>query len=282
MKASDKVWITGAGGLIGRYLVQTCPSSHRAIGLHRSDLNLLDAPALEDRFHTDQPCGVIHAAAISKSPACQANPDLAWRTNVATTRQLAGLASSIPFFFISTDLVFDGQKGNYVETDVTKPLSFYGKTKAEAEQHVLANPRHTVIRTSLNGGQSPTGDRGFNEELHHTIRSGKTAHLFTDEFPNPMPAVVTALALWELYGKQAAGIFHLAGAEKLSRYQIGQLLTETWNEGHQQICASTLKDYKGAPRAPDTSLCSDKAQRLLSFPLPAFGSWLKAQTNHAF
>ena len=74
---------------------------------------------------------------------------------------LAELAAEIPFFFLSTDLVFDGQTGNYDESAPVNPLSIYAETKAAAERIVLANPRHTVLRLSLNGGTSPSGRPRF-------------------------------------------------------------------------------------------------------------------------
>ena len=66
---------------------------------------------------------------MSKSPACQANPELAHKINVDVTRCLAELASEVGFIFFSSDLVFDGKKGNYVETDEPNPLSVYAETK---------------------------------------------------------------------------------------------------------------------------------------------------------
>jgi dTDP-4-dehydrorhamnose reductase len=283
MKSSDpSIWITGAGGLIGHCLMQTCPSTFRAAGILRGDLDLLDATAVEERFKAEQPSGIIHCAAISKSPVCQQNPALAHQTNVTLTQHLAQLSESIPFLFLSSDLVFDGTQGDYRESDQPNPLSIYGETKALAEELVLRNPNHTVIRTSLNGGQSPTGDRGFNEELRRVLRNGQTMNLFTDEYRSPMAAKVTARALWELLAVKASGIFHIAGAEKLSRYDIGRVLTERWGESHGNILAGRLKDYNGPPRAPDTSLCCDKASQILSFPLPSFTQWLKEHAEEPF
>lgn len=272
------VWITGAGGLIGNQLVQTAPrlgAEYEAVGLARRTLNLLDAAAVKAAFHKQKPAAIIHCAALSKSPECQANPDLARKVNVEVTALLAELAAEIPFLFFSTDLVFNGRKGNYVETDPVEPLSVYAGTKVAAEQIVLANPNHTVIRTSLNGGTSPTGDRGFNEQMRHAWQAGKTLDLFCDEFRSPIPASETARAVWELLIKKQTGIFHLAGAERLSRAAIGEALANRWPQLHPKIRVGTLKDYRGAPRAPDTSLNSDKAQALLSFQLPGLMTWLK-------
>lgn len=278
-------WITGAGGLIGNYLLQLAPrfaSQFQAIGLTRTHLDLSDADAVRTAFREQQPGAIIHSAAMSKSPDCQANPALARKINVETTALLAELAADIPFFFFSTDLVFSGCKGNYVEADAVEPLSIYAETKIAAEQIVLANPSHTVIRTSLNGGTSPTGDRGFNEQMRLAWQSGQTLNFFSDEYRSPIPAVVTARATWELLTKQQAGLFHLAGAERLSRAQIGEALAARWPQLNPKFKVGSLKDYQGAPRSPDASLNCAKAQAQLSFPLPGLTEWLKHHPDETF
>jgi dTDP-4-dehydrorhamnose reductase len=280
-RRNNPVWITGAGGLIGNYLVQTVPRlAVRA--LTRTDFDLLDFAAVRREFQKDQPQLVIHCAAISTIAVAQKNPELARRVNVEAVKLLAELAAEIPFVFFSTDLVFDGRKGNYVETDAPNPLHLYGETKAAAEQIVLKNPRHLVIRTSLNGGISRAGNRGFNEQLRLALQSGKPMKMFTDEFRSPIPAVETARAVWELTGRNCAGIYHVAGAERLSRWQIGQLLLPRWPEIKTGIEPGLAKDFPGPPRAPDTSLNISKAQSILSAPLPGLGKWLAANPNEPF
>ena len=136
-------WITGANGLIGNYLVQTAPrfAPHwRVRALTRDQLDLLDFDAVRREFQKDKPQLIVHCAAVSTLAAAQSNPDLARRVNVGVTELLAGLAADIPFVFFSTDLVFNGRKGNYVETDAPNPLHLYGETKAAAEEIVLKNP----------------------------------------------------------------------------------------------------------------------------------------------
>lgn len=279
------VWITGAGGLIGHHFVQTAAQfapRWQARGLTRQQLDLVDFDAVRKAFREQKPAAIIHCAALSKSPDCQANPALARKINVEATTLLAELAADIPFVFFSSDLVFDGRKGNYVETDPVGPLSVYAETKVAAEQIVLANPRHTVIRTSLNGGTSPRGDSGFNEQLRRDWQAGKVPKFFVDEFRCPIPAAVTARAIWELLNCGATGLLHVAGAERLSRAQIGQLLAARCPELNPKFEVGSLRDYSGAPRAPDTSLNCAKAQAQLSYPLPGLGSWLTANPGEAF
>ena len=280
-----RIWITGAGGLIGNYLVQTARDSalQAAIrGLTRDQLDLLDFAAVRRQFQLDPPDLIIHCAALSKSPDCQKNPALARRLNVEVTQTLCELCQNIPFLFFSTDLVFDGRAGNYDESAAVNPLSVYAETKVAAEKIVLANPRHAVIRTSLNGGTSLSRDRGFNEQLRQAFRAGEKLSLFIDEFRAPIAARVTAMATWELLALNKPGLYHVAGAERLSRWQIGQLLAERWPELNPKIEPASLKEYRGAPRAPDTSLNCAKAQALLSFPLPGLTEWLRTTRDEVF
>jgi dTDP-4-dehydrorhamnose reductase len=279
------VWITGAGGLIGSYLVRAAPRfapDATVVALTRDRLELTDAAAVRAAFRLQSPQLVIHCAAITSSPECEANPALARKINVEVTALLAELAADIPLFFMSTDLVFDGRIGRYDETAPVNPLSLYAATKVAAEQIVLANPRHTVIRTSLNGGTSPTGDRGFNEQTRRAWQGGRTVRLFTDEYRSPIAAEVTARAIWELAALNRPGLYHVAGSERLSRWQIGQLLAARWPQLNPRITPGSLKEYKGAPRAPDTSLNCAKAQKLLAFRLPGLAEWLSAHPDEPF
>jgi dTDP-4-dehydrorhamnose reductase len=279
------VWITGANGLIGNYLVQTAPRfapRWRVRGLARNDFDLLDFKTVEREFKKDQPRIIIHCAAISVVSEAQKNSALAKKINVEATKFLAELATEIPFVFFSTDLIFDGRQGNYSENDLPNPLHLYGETKIAAEEIVLRNPKHLIVRTSINGGISRAGNRGFNEQLKLSLQNSSGMKLFTDEFRSPIFAGETARAVWELVEKNCAGIFHVAGAEKLSRFQIGELLLKRWPEIKTKIEVGSAKDFPGPPRALDTSLDISKAQKILSRPLLKFSDWLAANPGKIF
>lgn len=278
-------WVTGAGGLIGNCLIQTAPRhapSWTVSAITRDIIDLTDFRNLRRLFQAERPALVIHCAAMSSSPACQANPDLARKLNVEVTSSIADLASEIPFILLSTDLIFDGRKGDYTEADPVNPLSIYAETKADAEAVVLRNPKHTVIRTSLNGGTSPKGNRGFNEELRRAWMEGRTPRLFIDEFRSPIPAKVTARAIWEFTAHQSSGIYHLAGREKLSRWQIGTLIAARWPHLKPKIETESIANHQGLRRPPDSSLNSGKIQKLLSFPLPGLTEWLNSNPDDLF
>ncbi len=278
-------WVTGAAGLIGNYLLQLAPRyapGWRVRGLTRADLDLTDFAALRRRLSTERPALVIHCAALSRSPACEANPELAHHVNVEVTRVLTDLAADTRLVFFSTDLVFDGRRGRYTEEDPPNPLGVYAATKLAAEAHVRKHPRALVIRTSLNGGTSLTGDRAFNEQLRLAWQAGRPVRLYTDEFRSPIHAAVTARATWELARQDVTGVCHVAGAERLSRWDIGQLVAARWPQLHPRIEPASVRDHPGAPRPPDTSLNCARAQARLSFRLPGLREWLAANPDEPF
>jgi dTDP-4-dehydrorhamnose reductase len=305
------VWITGAGGLIGSHLLATAPfreprcadlrpassagvppvgvsggdtpaepaagdgCATRVRGLTRADTDLTDFATVRNLFRHDSPALLIHCAGLTTTAGCEKDHAFARRVNVEATAHLAELAADIPFIFFSTDLVFDGKLGHYDETAPVGPLTFYGETKVAAEEIVLANPRHTVVRTSLNFGRSPGGNHSFNEQLCALWAAGRTLKLFVDEFRSPIAAVATARALWELAALNRPGLYHLAGAERLSRWDIGCLLAARYPDLNARLERTSLSEYQGPPRSADTSLNCAKIQPLLPTPLPRFSEWIK-------
>ncbi|MGZ8366666.1 MAG: SDR family oxidoreductase [Nitrospira sp.] len=273
-----RVIVTGTAGLIGQYFVKSAARwapGWEVRGLSRADLDLTDHAAAEQVWQRLKPSAVIHCAAISRTAECEGNPQLARRMNVEATAYLARLSRDIPFIFLSSGEVFDGKGGWYQETDEPNPINVYGKTKLEAEQRVLENPAHTAVRIVLTAGASQHGDRSFVEVMCRSVKSGKKATLYGDEFRCPLPAGAIARSVWELLDKGAPGLYHLGGRERLSRWEIGQALLRWYPELQGHLVEASVEGHAGAPRPADLSLNCEKLQALLSFPIPGFYSWLK-------
>lgn len=267
------VWVTGAGGLIGSHLARFAPASFpgwRVVALTRPDLDLTDFPAVTRRFEAERPRIVLHCAALSRTPTCEEKPDLARLQNVAVPSHLAGLCTDSRLVLFSTDLVFDGRTGNYTEKDIPNPSMVYGETKAEAEALLLGNPNHLVVRTSVNAGRSPTGDRGFDEALRNAWIQGKTARLFGDEIRTPIQAADTARTVLDLVRAGASGIYHVSGGEPLSRWQMGELLARNHPEWNPRLEQTSLLDFPGPPRPANVTLDCSKTASLLQRPMPRY------------
>lgn len=269
--------ITGAAGLIGQYCVNTAPlwaPGWDVQGLSRTDLELTDRLKVDDRIRALKPDLLIHCAALSRTKACEQDPDQAHRDNVEVTAHLAQLSKNIPLIFLSSGEVFDGKTGWYSETDEPNPINVYGQTKLDAERVVLQNPQHTVVRIVLTSGTSQDGDRSFVEDMCRTAKAGKDVTLYADEFRCPLPAGVIARAVWELVDRKQPGLYHLGGSERLSRWDIGEALLPWYPELEGRLTQGSARNLVGNPRPADLSLRCDKIQRLLSFHIPGFREWL--------
>lgn len=278
-----RVIVTGTAGLIGQYFVKSAARwapGWEVCGLSRADLDLTDHAAAEQVWQRLKPSAVIHCAALSRTKDCEQNQTLARHINVEATNHLAYLSKDIPFIFLSSGEVFDGKAGWYCETDKPNPINFYGKTKLEAEQRVLQNPRHAVVRIVLTAGTSQNGDRSFVEDMCRSVKSGKKVTLYGDEFRCPLPAGVIVRSVWELLDNGAPGLYHLGGRERLSRWEIGQALLPWYPELQGHLVEGSAGEHTGAPRPADLSLSCEKIQALLSFPIPGFRSWVKGRKRH--
>ena len=274
--------ITGAAGLIGQYLVKTAPRWAPVWdiqGLTRADLDLTDRANVERTWQSIKPNAVIHCAALSRTKACEQDPEQARRINAEITAHLAQLSQAIPFIFLSSGEVFDGSTGWYGETDEPNPINVYGQTKLEAEQAVLQNPRHTVVRIVLTAGTSETGDRSFVEDMYRTAKAGKDVTLYADEFRCPLPAGVIARVIWELVDREQPGLYHLGGSDRLSRWEIGETLLPWCPELKGHLMKGSARNHVGSPRPADLSLRCDKIQSLLSFRIPGFREWLAGRSR---
>ncbi len=274
--------ITGTAGLIGHYFVTNASrwaSGWEVHGLSRADLDLTDSSAAEQVWRAIKPDAVIHCAAMSRTKDCEQNPELARRINVEATAYLARLSKDIPFIFLSSGEVFDGARSWYQESDRASPINIYGKNKLEAERHVLQNPGHTAVRIVLTAGTSQHRNRSFVEDMCRAVQNGGAVTLYDDEFRCPLPAGVIARAIWELLDRNQPGLYHLGGRERLSRWEIGQVLLPWYPELKGRLTKGSSRDHHGAPRPADLSLNCDKLQRLLSFQIPGFRSWLDGRTH---
>ena len=274
---APRVIITGAAGLIGQYLLKSAPRwvpEWAVQGLTRSLLDLTDRSAVSSALQRYRPDVIIHCAALSRTKDCERDPESAKRINVDATLTLAALARDARLIFISTGDVFDGSAGWYDESAQPNPVNVYGRTKLEAERGVLEHPPHSVVRIVLTAGTSLTGDRSFVEDMSRAAKAGHDVTLYADEFRCPLPAGVIARALWEFARQDKPGLYHLGGSERLSRWEIGEVLLPWYPELRGRLVKSSSRSHPGARRPADLSLVCEKIQRLLTFRLPGLRSWL--------
>ena len=275
-----KILITGASGFLGHYLCANKPNDIEIIGqtfskkapenIQSFPCDLSDESALQVFLEEIRPEGIIHTAAISSPAVCQENQVFSKRVNVQASVQLAKYAAeqNIPFVFTSTDLVFDGKKGNYSENDKPNPLNIYGNQKLEAEQEILkVYPQAAVCRMPLMLGNAPGFPEKFLQQFISKIKQGESFSLFTDEYRSVMGGKSAAKVLW-LALEKMKGLFHLGGPERLSRYDIGIIIANKFGLDKNLLKAIKQEELNfSTPRPKDVSLDSSKAKSLGFNPL---------------
>ena len=263
------VLVTGATGQLGPYVVRALAARGHELTLwaatYRGELfgcgvrhvDLTDRDALAAAFAEAAPEAVVHCAAMSSIAGAHAKPARCEAINVAATAQLAGMAAALdaPLVYISTDLVFDGEHAPYSEEDAPNPLSVYGRTKLAGEAPVLASPRGLVLRLPLLVGPSLTGRPRFFDHLIAALRASRPISLFDDEWRTPLATDVAAGAITTALDADATGLFHLAGPDRLSRFDMGRIIADVLGADASVIQrASRLSRTAPEPRPADTSL----------------------------
>lgn len=288
-----RILVTGASGLLGLNLALSAATeaggNHVVYGTVKDHLirtdrftviqcDLLSPGAVERLLDQTQPDWVIHCAALANVDACEAAPAQARKLNTELPAQLASHVArgGARLVHISTDAVFDGQRGNYTEEDRPNPLSVYARTKWEGEQAVSqANPEAIVARVNL-FGWSLSGQRSLAEFFFNNLSAGKTVMGFTDVYFCPLLANDLAWLLLKMLEKRLSGLFHVVSRTCTSKYEFGAAIARRFGLDERLIIPVSVRQAGlAAARSPNLSLRSDKLAAALGEPLPDWSSGLE-------
>ena len=268
-----KLLVTGASGFLGWNICTVAKDdwnifgtvfSHPVTidGVHIIRIDIGDFQQLKKTFNEIRPDAVIHTAAAASPDYCQIHKSETHKINVDAAVTIAGLCADheIPLSFTSTDLVFDGSRGMYKEEDPVNPVNVYAEQKVTAEQKISdIYPDAAVCRMPLMLGMPGPANNSFLQPMIKALKDGSRLTLFTDEFRSPVSAGTAARGLL-LSLAQFKEVIHLGGRDRISRYDLGMLVSEILQCGHKHIIACKQKDITfAAPRAADVSLDSSKA-----------------------
>lgn len=197
-----------------RRVLQTEP------GVRYSSVDLTDPGVVEENIALIDPELIIHCAALVNVDGCENDQQQALRIHSGVIEQMHRHCPSAHFVYISTDSVFDGTKGDYLETDQPHPLNFYAVSKRQGEQTALrlfANCM--VVRTNIYGFHNPAGQSLAEWALQHFLRNEPISG-FTDVMFNPLYTRQLALVVKELVGSGYNGIINAAADRYVSKYDF--------------------------------------------------------------
>lgn len=231
--------------------------------------DLLDEKSISELIGRIEPEVIIHSAALTDVDRCERERELAFKMNVEGTQAIAEASKKTGSFliYISTDYVFDGQCSMYREDDRANPVSYYGYSKLLGEQFC----RGCIARTCVIYGSRPaSGKVNFALWLIDSLKSGKQVRVVTDQFITPTLNTSLATMLLEAADRRLTGIYHLAGATRISRYDYALELAGEFDLDATLIIPSRMEDLLWAAKRPtDSSLDTSKARReLMEKPLP--------------
>lgn len=276
-----KLFITGGSGFVGGHVAEKAKSSWDVSATYQSHpfdmksvqavgLQLEDEDLISEVIRTVKPDTVIHCAAWSDLDRCEQNPEKAYQINVKGTNILAKICaeSNIRLIFTSSDMVFDGEKGNYSESDQTMPINVYGKTKQMAEQEIQSIcSDYVIVRVALVYGKPMVSGNSFSEKILARLREGKSMPLYVDQFRTPIWVQTLAQGLLELAENGFTGIIHIGGPERIDRYAFGLQLAEITKHSFKLCQSIRMSEMPTiAPRPKDASLNIRLARQILHSP----------------
>ncbi len=280
-----KILITGSNGLLGQKLVSICVVKGidfiaTSKGLNRnSDLlddkyEEMDISSLEQInkvLDEHKPDFLIHTAAITNVDYCELNPNECKEINVLASVKLfnACRKRNMHFQLLSTDFVFDGEKGRYNENDNVNPLSLYAQSKVDAENVLLDSDyiNYSIVRTIIVYGQANNLSRSnIVCWAKEALAKGEQMNIVYDQFRAPTWASDLAWACLRICELNKTGIYHICGPETMSVFEIVERIANHFDysvDVLKKISSKTLS--QPAKRPPKTGFDLSKAKKELGY-----------------
>ena len=261
------VLVTGASGYLGTHLFKAISiKDFNVVGIdivadlgipNIQKLDITDAYAVDRLVKETNPDIILHTAGLKSLKQCELNPEIANEINTIASLNLFRCAiennPDTHIVFLSSDYVFDGLKGSYIESDTPCPKSVYGKTKLEVENYLIgSHSKHLVVRTSNVFGY---GNGGFLSYVLASLDNNVPAEAYGDTYftPTYIPYFIeTVVKVIEL---EKTGIIHICGNERISRYEFAKLIASFTQKEH---LIQKVAQPKGGEILGDSSLLTEQ------------------------
>lgn len=232
-------------------------------------LDILHAAEVRKAVSEIHPDAIVNTAALTDVDRCELNPEVALSVNAKAVAHLANAAKETGSFFVqvSTDYVFDGEKGSYSEHDEPRPVNKYGESKLEGEKAVvneLDEEMWSIARSSVVYGWGRSTRPNAATFVYEKLSKGERVRMVRDQFSSPTLNTSLSEMLIEIAERKLPGLIHTAGATRLSRFDFAIGLAKTFELDTGLIEAVRSKDLQWKARRPgDSSLSIGRAQQLL-------------------
>lgn len=292
-----KILVTGSNGLLGQKLIYalikrndveviaTSKGENRILeknGYSYQNLDITNKEEVRNILEKHHPEVVINTAAMTNVDACEKEKELCRLLNVEAVNNFIEVMESQDnkphFIHLSTDFIFDGEKGPYTEGDSPNPISYYGQSKWDAEKLVMESKlKWSILRTIIVYGIVDNMSRS-NIVLwaKEALEKGQNINVVDDQYRSPTLAedLAEGCILTAIKGK--TGIFNISGKEVMSILELVYKVADFYNLDKSLISpakSNTLN--QPAKRPPRTGFILDKAERILGYKPHSFEEGLK-------
>jgi len=279
-----RMLIIGASGFVGSYLFNTAKKfKHEVKGTYFGRkipgsifIDITNARGVERVIKSVGPDVVFLPAGIPFVDWCEKHPKESWEVNVGGVKNVVEVMKKLGgvLVYYSSEYVFGEKSGPYRESDMPKPLNVYGKQKLESEKLVLAIGG-LCLRTVLVYGNETT-TKNYAEQIIRSLSEDKKFYAAVDQISTPTYVVDLVDASLQLVQKKIKGIVHVAGPEKMSRYELANKIAEAFELDKSLIEAVNTRELRQIARRPmKAGLNSDKLQNILHKRLSSVDVGLK-------
>lgn len=219
-----KVLITGANGQLGGALQRLAPAWAEVSAIGSKECDLSDVPALRELLAVEAPDLILNAAAYTAVDRAESDEALARAVNAGAVKAMVEAMADAggKVVHVSTDFVFDGTSSHaYQPEDPRNPLSAYGRTKAEGEDHL--RDTDLLVRTAW---VYEAGGANFVRTMIRLMKERDELGVVADQIGAPTWATGLARSIWGLVEKSATGIFHHSDAGVASWYDFAVAIAE--------------------------------------------------------
>jgi dTDP-4-dehydrorhamnose reductase len=291
-----KILITGSNGLLGQKLVKLFLSKnyyethavskgknrlHNKTGYTYYNIDLTNREVLTNLIQKLKPHYIVHTAAMTNVDTCELHKKECDKINVDTVKTIVDLCrkNNIHLLHISTDFIFDGEKGDfYKEDDQPNPISHYGLSKLRSEEIIIkAHIKYNILRTILVYGTVDNNDRSnIVLWVKNSLENKKQINVVTDQFR--MPTFVDDLAESCLLAieNNKVGIYNVSSNKLLSIYDISIIIADVFKLDKDYIKPIETNQLKlPAKRPPSTGF--DLSKSISQLKLPSYSFYERLQ-----
>ena len=267
-----KLLIIGGASLVGSTIIDYAKDNYEIFTTENNTpitnskvssikLNLLDDKKhILDYIEKIKPSAVIHTVAFPNVDFCESNHELTDLLHVKITKDISEICSSVnsKLIYFSTDAVFNGNNSiPYNELDRPDPLSYYGKTKLEAEKIILQNTNNVILRTTVIYGWHIRSR--FTNWVLDTLKNKKPVTAFIDQYNTPTLVDDLAKSVFSIIEKDLSGLFHASGKSCLNRFEFAQKLAISFGLDKNLVVPTKSSDISQIAPRPKNG-CLDSSQ----------------------